>query len=256
MGMRSSVVLGGGRGFTFAQSQGLERSLWVLHEDEVWGVCSACPCLCFYLSFCSCQSDTGGHIHHLSSVILKLLGWLVLCASPVIKVCLLRSLQQLSSQIPASLTHVRFTFSVYKISFSTVFQSLDLFSHLAQTPAHSVRLHSSVASADGPSSTVITFIPDSPAAGLPPDHFCHHLHGITLCRSWPQLRHPPAGPSISVTHQPAVSPHLPDSTVQSSVICDFTCHPPSVGPPVLHFNRDVTSNLESQHLNSLLSHPN
>ena len=32
MGMRSSVVFGGGTGFTFAQSQVLECSLRVLHE--------------------------------------------------------------------------------------------------------------------------------------------------------------------------------------------------------------------------------
>lgn len=185
MGMRSSVVFGGGSGsgFTFAQSQVLECSLWVPCEDEVWGVCSICPHVCFYLSFSSCQSDTGRHIHHLISVIsLKLLGWLVLCASPVIKVCLLRSLQpHLSSQIPASLIHVRFTFSVYKTSFSTVFQSLDLFSRLPQTPVHSVQLHSSSCSHQS-------------GFSRRPFRHCDHIHPGLLCcnaASRPPLPPPP-----------------------------------------------------------------
>lgn len=183
MGMRSRVVFGGGSGFTFAQSQVLKCSLWVLHEDQVWDVCSICTHLCFYLSFSSCQSDTGRHIHHLISVIsLKLLGWLVLSASPVIEVCLLRSPQpHLSSQIPASLIHVYFTFSVYKISFSTVFQSLDLFSHLPQTPVHSVQLHSSSYSHQSGFSRW-------------PFQPCNHIHPKLLCcntTSKPLLPPPP-----------------------------------------------------------------
>ena len=152
---------------------------------------------------------------------LKLLGWLVLCASPVIKVCLLRCLQpHLSSQIPASLIHVHFTLSVYKISFSTVFQSLDLFSHLAQTPAHSVRLHSSVASADGPSSTIITFIPDSPAAGLHPNHFCHHLLLLISRQSlltFLTLRSSPQSSVTSLATHPASALQFSTSTMMSPV---------------------------------------
>ena len=113
-----------------------------------------------------------------------------------------------------------------------------------------------VASADDLSSTVITFIPNSAAVILHPNHFCHHLHGVTLSLSWPQLLYPSAWLNISVTYQPGVSPRLPDSMIQSSVVCDLTCHPHRIGPPAVHFNSDVTSNLKSQHLNSLLSHPN
>lgn len=91
------------------------------------------------LSLSQTQADT---YYPISTFPLKLLSWLILFIFPIIKVCLLPSLHpHLSFQISASFIHLCFTVNVCKISISSMFQIVDLFPYLSQTPIHSLQLH-------------------------------------------------------------------------------------------------------------------
>ena len=276
-GDEGQVVSGGGSGggFTFAQSQVLEFNLWLPHEDEVWAVYSMCTPLCFCLSL----SPHPSRLSFLSLSLPLLLSvrlrqtqtpphFYIPCETPELthSSCFSNNQSLPPQSSPIFLLRFLLLLPVYillcvcKMPFSTVFLSLDLFPHLPQTPVHSLQLHSSSCGHQ------------SGFSRWPFQH-CNRMHPKLLWSNIYSIHTTFAITSVVSPSDSPLSPHffthqldwtflllisrasllpflIPRSSPQSPMTSLVT------GPRVVHFNSDVTSNLKSQHPNSLLSHPN